>query len=105
MLSSPMMDLTAHLIYTMNNNKTKVSYIRDKRSPVPKNKNVSVVMSANKAKNTGPELIFRQGLRKVGLIGYRLHWKKAPGRPDIAFTKVVAAAAIDSFLLILLILL
>lgn len=24
-------------------------------------------------------------LRQAGLPGYRLHWKKAPGRPDIAY--------------------
>jgi DNA mismatch endonuclease (patch repair protein) len=24
-------------------------------------------------------------LREAGLLGYRLNWKKAPGRPDIAF--------------------
>jgi len=42
-------------------------------------------MSANKGKDTGPELILRKALRKVGLSGYRLHWKKATGRPDIAY--------------------
>lgn len=42
-------------------------------------------MQANKAKNTGPELQLRKLLRKAGYPGYRLHWKKAPGRPDIAY--------------------
>jgi len=60
-------------------------YIRDKRSPVPKNENVSKVMSANKAKNTKPELLFRKALSNADIKGYRLHWKKAPGKPDIAF--------------------
>lgn len=32
-------------------------YIRDKRSPVPKNETVSRLMSANRAKNTKPELL------------------------------------------------
>jgi DNA mismatch endonuclease (patch repair protein) len=42
-------------------------------------------MRANRAKNTGPELRLRRALRQAGLGGYRLNWKKAPGRPDIAY--------------------
>ena len=42
-------------------------------------------MSANKAKNTGPELILRKAMRKQRIIGYRLHKKDIPGRPDISF--------------------
>lgn len=43
------------------------------------------VMQANKSKNTSPELKVRAALRAAGLTGYRLHWKKAPGRPDVCF--------------------
>lgn len=43
------------------------------------------VMQANKSKNTGPELVVRRALREAGLTGYRLHWKKAPGKPDVCF--------------------
>jgi DNA mismatch endonuclease (patch repair protein) len=43
------------------------------------------VMQANKSKNTGPELLVRRALREAGLPGYRLHWKKCPGRPDICY--------------------
>ena len=43
------------------------------------------VMQANKSKNTKPELLVRQALRAAGLPGYRLHWKKCPGRPDICY--------------------
>lgn len=43
------------------------------------------VMQANKSKNTGPELLVRAALRERGYNGYRLHWKKAPGKPDICF--------------------
>ena len=43
------------------------------------------VMQANKSKNTKPELKVREALRVAGLSGYRLHWKKVPGRPDICF--------------------
>lgn len=42
-------------------------------------------MRSNRGKDTRPELIVRRALREAGLPGYRLHWKKAPGRPDIAY--------------------
>ena len=42
-------------------------------------------MKGNKRADTKPELLVRQHLREAGLTGYRLQWKKAPGRPDIAF--------------------
>lgn len=42
-------------------------------------------MRANRARDTGPELRIRRALRGAGLGGYRLNWKKAPGRPDIAY--------------------
>ena len=43
------------------------------------------VMQANRSKNTKPELLVRKKLREAGLPGYRLHWKKAAGRPDVCF--------------------
>ena len=43
------------------------------------------VMQANKSKNTKPELRVRAALRAAGLPGYRLHWKAAPGKPDICY--------------------
>ena len=76
-------------------------YVRDRRSPTPKSETVSRVMSANRAKNTSPELLLRQLLYHSGHRGYRLHrtirfpsWigGVAEGRggrsvrPDIAFT-------------------
>jgi DNA mismatch endonuclease (patch repair protein) len=42
-------------------------------------------MSANKATDTKPEIILRQALWHSGIRGYRLHWRKVPGRPDIAY--------------------
>ena len=60
-------------------------YIRDGRAPIPENENISRVMSANKGKNTKPEIALRNALYQNGLRGYRLHWKKAPGRPDISY--------------------
>lgn len=42
-------------------------------------------MSANRGKDTGPEVALRRALWDAGIRGYRKNWKKAPGRPDIAF--------------------
>lgn len=42
-------------------------------------------MRANKAKDTKPEVLLRKALREQGMAGYRLHYKKVPGRPDISF--------------------
>lgn len=42
-------------------------------------------MQANRGKNTKPELKLRSLLREAGYPGYRLHWKKAPGHPDVAY--------------------
>jgi DNA mismatch endonuclease (patch repair protein) len=60
-------------------------YVRDNRSPTPKHEGVSKVMSANKAKDTKPELTLRKSLWGNNIKGYRINWKKVPGRPDIAF--------------------
>ena len=60
-------------------------YIRDGRAPIPKDETRSRIMSAIRGKDTKPELALRKALREIGLPGYRLHWKKAPGRPDIAY--------------------
>ncbi|MBR3318263.1 MAG: very short patch repair endonuclease [Atopobiaceae bacterium] len=61
----------------------------DGRKEVPAMGEVSVatrhVMQANKSKNTKPELLVRQALRAGGLPGYRLHWKKCAGRPDVCY--------------------
>ena len=62
-----------------------MKYIRDGRAPIPTSEATSRVMSANVGKNTKPELALRQALRAIGIPGYRLHWKRAPGQPDIAY--------------------
>jgi len=73
----------------------KKEYVRDKRSPKPKNENVSRVMSANKAKNTKPEILLRQALWDNGLKGYRVNYKNVPGRPDIAFVSKKVAIFVN----------
>jgi DNA mismatch endonuclease, patch repair protein len=60
-------------------------YIRDGRAPIPEKESTSRVMSANKGKNTNPELTLRKALFQNGMRGYRVHWKIVPGSPDIAY--------------------
>ena len=52
----------------------RINYVRDKRSPTPKSETVSRVMSANRAKNSTPEMTLRRALWAAGLRGYRLHY-------------------------------
>ncbi|OGF67145.1 very short patch repair endonuclease [Candidatus Giovannonibacteria bacterium RIFCSPLOWO2_12_FULL_43_11c] len=70
-------------------------YVRDSRSPKPKNQNTSRIMSANRASDTGPEVFFRKQLWRMGIRGYRKNWKKVPGRPDIAFPSKKVAIFIN----------
>ncbi|MGD9631040.1 MAG: very short patch repair endonuclease [Pyrinomonadaceae bacterium] len=59
--------------------------MRDNRSPTPTSDAVSRVMSANRSRDTKPEITLRKALWNAGHRGYRLHYKKVPGRPDISF--------------------
>lgn len=53
--------------------------------PAATNEYVRKSMQGNKRANTKPELTVRRMLREMGYAGYRLQWKKCPGRPDVAF--------------------
>ena len=44
-------------------------------------------MKRVKAKNTSLELKLRRLLLDMGYRGYRIHYDKLPGKPDIVFTK------------------
>ena len=63
----------------------KRTYIRDGRAPIPKKEITSEIMSRIRGKDTKPEVALRKAIWAKGLKGYRLHWKKAPGTPDISF--------------------
>ena len=58
---------------------------KDTRNPEPSSEATTHVMKANKGKGTSPELQIRKKLRELGFPGYRLNWKGASGRPDIAY--------------------
>jgi len=60
---------------------------KDKRAPKARSAAVRKSMLSNRAKDTGPELTVRRALSAKGVRGYRLNWKKAPGRPDVCFNK------------------
>jgi DNA mismatch endonuclease (patch repair protein) len=45
----------------------------------------SEIMRSIRSKDTQPERIVRESLRKMGLTGYRLNRKDIIGKPDIAF--------------------
>ncbi len=64
-----------------------IKYIRDGRSPIPKKRLTSKIMSRIRAKNTTPERSLRKALRKIGLKHFKLHDQRLPGRPDISFPK------------------
>lgn len=59
--------------------------VADPRPPAASSVATRHVMQANKSKNTKPELLVRADLRKRGLTGYRIQYKRAAGRPDVAF--------------------
>ncbi len=69
----------------MSKKDTKKVYSRDRRSPIAVSEAVSYTMSRIKGKNTKPELRLRKAMWTDGIRGYRLHWKKVAGRPDISF--------------------
>ena len=63
----------------------KQIYLRDGRAPIPNSEVTSRVMSANRGRNTIPELILRRELQRLNVRGYRLHRRGIPGRPDLSF--------------------
>ena len=71
------------------------TYIRDGRAPIPKKEVTSIVMRANKAKDTKPEILLRKALWKNNLKGYRLNYKKIAGRPDIAYVSKMIAIFVN----------
>lgn len=52
-------------------------------------------MAAVRSKNTSPEVILRRALFAAGLRGWRCHYRRAPGTPDIAFVRRRVAVFID----------
>lgn len=55
----------------------------------------SARMSRVRGKDTRPELLLRRGLVRAGLVGYRLHDGRFPGRPDVAYSRWKVAVFVD----------
>ena len=57
------------------------------RIPIPRPSSAAVhnVMAANRGTNTGPEEVLRKSLRRAGVSGYRLNYRVAGVRVDLAF--------------------
>jgi DNA mismatch endonuclease, patch repair protein len=52
-------------------------------------------MAAVRAKDTEPELLFRRALYAAGVRGWRLHYSRVPGKPDLAWPGRRVAVFID----------
>jgi DNA mismatch endonuclease, patch repair protein len=70
-------------------------YLRDGRAPIPESETTSRVMSANRSRNTSPEVRLRSQLYRDGVRGYRLHIRGLPGSPDIAFSRFRVAVFVN----------
>ena len=62
-----------------------MNYVRDKRSPIPKNETTSRVMSANRPEKTGPEELLYSIIPNVHDYVIERNSKMLTGKPDIAF--------------------
>ena len=63
----------------------------DTRSPAQRSR----IMAAVKSKNTSPELGLRRALFAEGIRGWRCHYKRAAGTPDLAWPALRVAVFVD----------
>lgn len=73
----------------------KQKFLRDGRAPIPLKESTSKIMSANKGKDTKPEITLRKALWSASLRGYRLHSKGLAGRPDISYAQKKLAVFVN----------
>ncbi|MDX5421169.1 MAG: very short patch repair endonuclease [Hymenobacteraceae bacterium] len=69
----------------MAQQRRKKSRYKQPQPPLTVQEKISRYMRGNKSRDTKPELKLRSALWKAGLRGYRVHWPKAPGKPDICY--------------------
>lgn len=55
----------------------------------------SRMMSKIRSRDTKPELMLRKAMWSHGLRGYRCHYRRVPGRPDVAFVGRRLAIFVD----------
>lgn len=63
----------------------------DTRTPAQRRR----IMAAVKRRDTGPEVSLRKGLYAAGVRGWRCDYRKAPGRPDLAWPRRKVAVFVD----------
>jgi DNA mismatch endonuclease (patch repair protein) len=69
----------------------RLALVADTRTPQQRRR----IMAAVRQKNTEPEVALRQALFAAGIRGWRLHYAKAPGRPDLAWPGRKVAVFVD----------
>jgi DNA mismatch endonuclease (patch repair protein) len=52
-------------------------------------------MAAVKSRNTSPELALRRALYAAGVRGWRCHYRRVPGSPDLAWPRRRVAVFVD----------
>jgi len=63
----------------------------DTRTPEQRSR----IMTAVRGKNTSPEVALRGALYAAGIRGWRCHYKRAPGTPDVAWPALRVAVFVD----------
>jgi DNA mismatch endonuclease (patch repair protein) len=53
------------------------------------------IMAAVRSKNTSPEVRLRRALFEAGVRGWRCHYERAPGKPDLAWPSLKVALFVD----------
>jgi DNA mismatch endonuclease (patch repair protein) len=53
------------------------------------------IMTAVRAKDTSPEMTIRRALYAAGVRGWRCHYKRAAGKPDLAWPALQVALFVD----------
>jgi DNA mismatch endonuclease, patch repair protein len=65
--------------------------VADTRTPEQRRR----IMTAVRSKNTAPEVRLRRALFEAGVRGWRCHYKRAPGKPDVAWPALRIAVFVD----------
>jgi DNA mismatch endonuclease (patch repair protein) len=65
--------------------------VTDTRTPEQRSR----IMAAVRGKNTSPEVALRRALYAAGVRGWRCHYGRAPGKPDLAWPGRRVAVFVD----------
>jgi DNA mismatch endonuclease, patch repair protein len=65
--------------------------VADTRTPEQRRQ----IMAAVRSTDTTPEVQLRRALHAAGIKGWRCHYKRAPGKPDLAWPSLRVAVFVD----------